>query len=140
MGAPFLGETCKLAAWFLDRYGEREGRRCPVPARRVPWLRPRANAMDLGIKGLRVLVTAGGAGIGLEISRAFVREGAKVHICDVDKKALAGVRKSDPQLTQTVCDVADRKQVAALFEDALKVLGGLDCLVNNAGIAGPTGR
>jgi NAD(P)-dependent dehydrogenase (short-subunit alcohol dehydrogenase family) len=96
--------------------------------------------MDLGIKGLRVLVTAGAGGIGLEIARAFVREGARVLICDVDETALAAARKSDPQLTQSVCDVADRAQVTRLFDQALKVLGGLDCLVNNAGIAGPTGR
>jgi len=96
--------------------------------------------MDLGIKGLRVLVTAGASGIGLEISRAFAREGAKVHICDVDSQALAAIAKSDPALTQSVCDVSDRGQVAQLFEDALKHLGGLDCLVNNAGIAGPTGK
>jgi NAD(P)-dependent dehydrogenase (short-subunit alcohol dehydrogenase family) len=96
--------------------------------------------MDLGVKDLRVLVTAGAGGIGLEIARAFVREGAKVHICDVDEKALGAARKSDPQLTQTLCDVADRAQVARLFDESLRALGGLDCLVNNAGIAGPTGK
>jgi NAD(P)-dependent dehydrogenase (short-subunit alcohol dehydrogenase family) len=96
--------------------------------------------MDLGIKDLRVLVTAGAAGIGLEIARAFVREGAKVHICDVDEKAMAATLASDPALTQSECDVADRAQVARLFDEALGVLGGLDCLVNNAGIAGPTGK
>lgn len=96
--------------------------------------------MDLDVKGLRVLVTAGASGIGLEISRAFAREGARVHICDVDAAALAAVKTSDPGLTQSVCDVSDRAQVAKLFDDALKALGGLDCLVNNAGIAGPTGR
>ena len=96
--------------------------------------------MDLAIKDLRVLVTAGAAGIGLEIARAFVREGAKVHICDVDEKALAEVKRSDPQLTQSVCDVSDRAQVARLFDDALEALSRLDCLVNNAGIAGPTGK
>ena len=95
--------------------------------------------MDLGIGGLRVLVTAGAAGIGLAIARAFVREGAKVHVCDVDAAALAALAKSDPALTASRCDVSDRAQVAALFADALKALGGLDCLVNNAGIAGPTG-
>ena len=100
----------------------------------------RSGSMDLGIKDLRVLVTAGAGGIGLEIARAFVREGARVHICDVDEAALAAAKKSDPQLTQSVCDVADRAQVAKLFDDALKALGGLDCLVNNAGIAGPTGK
>jgi short-subunit dehydrogenase involved in D-alanine esterification of teichoic acids len=82
--------------------------------------------MDLDIKGLRVLVTAGAAGIGLEIARAFVREAAKVHICDIDEGALAAVQKSDAQLTQSVCDVSDRAQVAKLFDEALKGLGGLD--------------
>ncbi len=96
--------------------------------------------MDLGIQGLRVLVTAGAGGIGLEIARAFVNEGAKVHICDVDQKALDAAPKSDPTLTRSLADVADRAQVARLFDDALKALGGLDVLVNNAGIAGPTGR
>lgn len=96
--------------------------------------------MDMGIKDLRVLVTAGAGGIGLEIARAFVREGARVHICDVDEKALAAAKASDPKLTQSACDVSDRGQVARLFDEGIKQLGGLDCLVNNAGIAGPTGR
>ncbi len=96
--------------------------------------------MDMQIKGLRVLVTAGANGIGLEIARAFVAEGAKVHVCDVDQEALAALKTTDPALTASRCDVADRKQVAELFETALGQLGGLDVLVNNAGIAGPTGR
>ena len=96
--------------------------------------------MDLQIKGLRVLVTAGAGGIGLETVRAFLREGAKVHACDVDEAALAALRKSHPEVTVSNTDVADRAAVSRLFEDALSALGGLDCLVNNAGIAGPTGR
>lgn len=96
--------------------------------------------MDLGIKGLRVLVTAGANGIGLAIARAFAAEDARVHICDVDASALAALKGSDPALTQTVCDVADRAAVAKLFADAQAALGGLDVLVNNAGVAGPTAK
>lgn len=96
--------------------------------------------MDMQVGGLRVLVTAGAGGIGLEIARAFVREGARVHVCDVDRAALDALAARDPKLTHSVCDVSDRGQVERLFEEALKALGGLDCLVNNAGIAGPTGR
>jgi len=96
--------------------------------------------MDLGIKDLRVMVTAGGAGIGLEIARAFVREGAKVHVCDVDASSLDALSKSDSTISWTACDVSSREQVAKLFDEGLAKLGGLDCLVNNAGIAGPTGK
>lgn len=96
--------------------------------------------MEMGIEGLRVLVTAGAAGIGLEVARAFVEEGAKVHVCDVDEAALAALAGSDPRITATNTDVADRDAVARLFDEALDRLGGLDVLVNNAGIAGPTGR
>ena len=96
--------------------------------------------MDLGIEGLRVMVSAGAEGIGLEIARAFVREGARVHVCDVDDKALERLAGTDPTLTWTRCDVASRAQVARFFEEGVAILGGLDCLVNNAGIAGPTGR
>ena len=96
--------------------------------------------MDMGVHGLRVLVTAGAAGIGREIARAFLREGARVHVGDVDRAALAEVRGTDPGLGVTPCDVASRDDVAILFEEARAHLGGLDCLVNNAGIAGPTGR
>src|SRR5437588_308688 len=96
--------------------------------------------MDLDIKRLRVLVTAGAGGIGREVARAFVGEGAKVHVCDVDQRALAALAKSDRKITQTTADVADRADVARLFKEAVRALGGLDVLVNNAGIAGPTGR
>lgn len=96
--------------------------------------------MEMGLTGRRVLVTAGAGGIGLEIARAFIGEGARVHVCDVDEAALAALRRTDPGVTASRCDVADRGQVSALFAAALAQLGGLDILVNNAGIAGPTGR
>ncbi len=74
--------------------------------------------MDLNIKGLRVIVTAGANGIGLAIARAFAGEGARVHVCDVDQAALAALTASDPTITQTHCDVADRASVQRLFDEA----------------------
>ena len=94
--------------------------------------------MDAGLRNHRVLVTAGAAGIGLATAKAFVREGARVHVCDVDKEALARVPDELPGATASVCDVADPVAVDRLFDEALAKLGGLDTLVNNAGIAGPT--
>jgi NAD(P)-dependent dehydrogenase (short-subunit alcohol dehydrogenase family) len=96
--------------------------------------------MDLDIKGLRVLVTAGAGGIGLAIVRAFAREGARVHTCDVDEMALSALATSDPAITATACDVSDRSAVQRLFTDAVAKLGGIDVLVNNAGVAGPTAK
>ena len=96
--------------------------------------------MDLGIDGLRVMVTAGAAGIGLQIARAFLGERARVHVCDIDEQALAALQDRDPALSWTRCDVSDRADVDRPFDEGIRHLGGLDCLVNNAGIAGPTGR
>ena len=95
--------------------------------------------MDLGISGLRVLVTAGANGIGREIARAFVGEGASVHVCDVDQSELSKLSRSDPKIKSTLADVADRAQVSRLFAEALNNLGGLDAMINNAGVSGPTG-
>ncbi len=96
--------------------------------------------MDLDIKGLRVLVTAGANGIGLAIARAFASEGARVFVCDIDEAALAALPSNDPALGATPCDVSSRASVARLFDSATAALGGLDVLINNAGIAGPTSK
>jgi NAD(P)-dependent dehydrogenase (short-subunit alcohol dehydrogenase family) len=96
--------------------------------------------MEFSAKGMRVLVTAGAAGIGRVIARTFTDHGARVHICDVDEKALASTRKQLPTVSQTLADVASRDDVDRLFKDVEKFLHGLDVLVNNAGIAGPTAR
>lgn len=93
-----------------------------------------------GLKpGLRVLVTAGAAGIGRAIAEAFAGAGARIHVCDVSQDALDACTKAQPEWGVTLCDVSDEQQVARLFEDVKAHLGGLDVLVNNAGIAGPTG-
>jgi NAD(P)-dependent dehydrogenase (short-subunit alcohol dehydrogenase family) len=93
--------------------------------------------MDLSAKELRVLVTAGAAGIGREIARTFLTHGARVQVCDVDEKALAALPK---EIFRIKADVAKLDDVERLFEEVRKNLGGLDVLVNNAGVAGPTAK
>ncbi len=88
--------------------------------------------------GLKVLVTAGASGIGRCIVDAFVADGARVHVCDVDEAALESCR-IETGVTTSRTDVSDDDQVRALVADAERELGGLEVLVNNAGIAGPTG-
>jgi NAD(P)-dependent dehydrogenase (short-subunit alcohol dehydrogenase family) len=96
--------------------------------------------MELTAKGQRILITAGAGGIGRAMTETFVKAGAKVHICDVVQSALEDTARALTGVTATLCDVADLKQVDQLFSDVESYLGGLDVLVNNAGIAGPTGK
>jgi len=96
--------------------------------------------MQTDAQGLRVLVTAGAAGIGRAIANAFLEHGARVHVCDIDEPALARLKSELPRVTQTRADVSLRQDVDRLFDDVARELGGLDVLVNNAGIAGPTAK
>ena len=85
-----------------------------------------------------VLVTAGGSGIGRTIVEAYLALGAKVHTCDISQSMLDECCNNNPELTTSVCDVSDQKQVESLFDDFKKQYGHLDILVNNAGISGAT--
>ena len=95
--------------------------------------------MDLRLDGKRVVLTAGAGGIGRVTLQTFVEAGAKVVTCDVDQAALDRLRGELPEVPAIRADVAESDEVDRLFELALEQLGGLDILINNAGIAGPTG-
>jgi NAD(P)-dependent dehydrogenase (short-subunit alcohol dehydrogenase family) len=86
----------------------------------------------------RVLITAGAAGIGREFARAFAKNGARVYVCDIDEKALAAIAKEIPGLVARRCDMASRAEIERMVPEAIASLGGLDVLINNAGIAGLT--
>jgi NAD(P)-dependent dehydrogenase (short-subunit alcohol dehydrogenase family) len=86
----------------------------------------------------RVMITAAATGIGRAIAKAFHEEGAAVHICDVNEEALELFREDFPDIAATHVNVRNEGEVDAWFDDALEDLGGLDVMVNNAGIKGPT--
>jgi len=88
--------------------------------------------------GLRVLVTAGASGIGAAIACAFSEAGAHVHVCDINRSALDRLVTETPGITSSMADVAVEKDANLVFDDVLGTLGGLDVLVNNAGVSGPT--
>ncbi|WP_330448256.1 SDR family oxidoreductase [Paracoccus marcusii] len=92
--------------------------------------------MDLSLKDARVVVTAGGAASVAQLSRPFWQR-ARVATCDIDRTGLGTL--PDTVFCRSV-DVSDASALSAFVDDAVQALGGLDCLVNNAGIAGPTGR
>lgn len=96
--------------------------------------------MNMPALGLRVLVTAGAAGIGRVFASTFFEAGAKVFICDVDPAGLPGFRTAFPEIGASLADVSVPVQVDAMFVEAVAFLGGLDVLINNAGISGPTAK
>lgn len=93
--------------------------------------------MSNGDKAQRVIVTAGGSGIGRAIVDRFVAAGARVHTCDVQEESLAGTVASDDAVSGTLADVGKPGDVENLVAEAVESMGGVDVLVNNAGIGGP---
>ena len=86
----------------------------------------------------RVLITAAASGIGLVMADAFTAAGARVYICDTDAAALHSALQTRSHLRGMLCDVAQEAQVRELFSQATSHLGGLDIMVSNAGVSGPT--
>ena len=94
--------------------------------------------MELKLKGNKVIVSAGGSGIGLAIVQGFLAEGAEVATCDINPELVSELKRNHPSVYCEEVDVADAQAVQQFTQSAIGKLGGLDCLVNNAGIAGPT--
>ena len=86
--------------------------------------------MDISLKNLKVVISAGGSGIGKAILEGFHSQGAKIATCDINSDLIKILKDEYPDIYTEVLDVSN----------ALIKLGGLDCLVNNAGIAGPTSK
>ena len=92
-----------------------------------------------GLRDQRVLVTAGGSGIGYAIAATLAGLGARVAICDISQSLLDEAQNSISLAHATLADVSREEDVDRMFEEVATSLGGLDALINNAGIAGPTG-
>lgn len=91
--------------------------------------------LTVRLDGQRVAITAGAGGIGRVMADSFAACGAQVFVCDVDREALAAC--PHPSM---FADVESAEGCDAFMDAALAHLGGLDVLLNNAGIAGPTAR
>ncbi len=89
-----------------------------------------------GLNGKTVLVTGGASGIGAATAARFLEEGARVCVLDRDVHGGSIILKELPNLSGVLtCDVAHLEQVQAAFAEALKLMGGVDVLINNAGIS-----
>jgi len=89
-----------------------------------------------GLKGKRVLVTGGASGIGQATAARFLEEGCAVCVLDHSSEARARVATELPQLAGVIdADVSDLDQVKAAFSEAIERMGGVDVVINNAGIS-----
>lgn len=86
----------------------------------------------------RVLITAGASGIGYAIALAFNSRGADVTVVDIDSEGLNRLQIEQPSIRTAVCDVAERNSLEHAIPGLIEAMGGLDVLVNNAGVSGPT--
>lgn len=87
---------------------------------------------------MKVIVTAAASGIGLAIARKYASAGAQVFIGDKDPAAIQQATRETQGLAGAIVDCGDHDQVRSFIADAIKSLGGVDVLVNNVGVAGPT--
>jgi NAD(P)-dependent dehydrogenase (short-subunit alcohol dehydrogenase family) len=89
-----------------------------------------------GLQGKRVLITGGASGIGAATAARFLEEGSQVVVLDRDEKARTAIQKQLPQLAGIVAaDVSKLAQVQSAFGETIRLMGGVDVLINNAGIS-----
>jgi meso-butanediol dehydrogenase / (S,S)-butanediol dehydrogenase / diacetyl reductase len=89
-----------------------------------------------GLNSKRVLITGGASGIGAATAARFLEEGAQVCILDRDAKACDAIRDQLPKISKSIlADVTDLIQVEAAFAEAVRSMGAVDVLINNAGIS-----
>ena len=89
-----------------------------------------------GLKAKRVLITGGASGIGAATAARFLEEGSVVCVLDREAEAQRKIQRELPTLTGTLdADVSNLKQVQTAFAEAIRLMGGVDVLVNNAGIS-----
>ena len=91
------------------------------------------------LAGKRVLITAGGSGIGACFARRFHAEGAKVAICDIDSDALTATASTLPSVIAVTANVTQPDEMQVLFDRLDRDWGGVDMLCANAGTGGPAG-
>ena len=98
--------------------------------------------VNQSLKNKKIIISAGASGIGLATAKICLSRGAYVYLCDIDTKSLKKLHKhplKNKKLFAFECDASDENQVSVLFKKINKKTKKIDALINNVGIAGPTG-
>ena len=98
--------------------------------------------VNQSLKNKKIIISAGASGIGLATAKVCLSRGAYVYLCDIDNKSLNKLNKHpliNKRLFKYNCDASDESQVLDLFKIINKKTKKIDALINNVGIAGPTG-
>ena len=98
--------------------------------------------MPLSLENKKIIISAGASGIGWATAKVSLTRGAIVYLCDIDNKSLNKIKKHPlykKKLFAYECDAADEYEVSDFFDQIKKKTKKIDALINNVGVAGPTG-
>ena len=94
------------------------------------------------LKNKKIIISAGASGIGWATAKICLSRGAFVYICDLDVKSLNKIKKhplNNKKLFSYECDASNENEVSNFFNQIKKQTKKIDALINNIGVAGPTG-
>ena len=92
------------------------------------------------LKNKKVIISAGARGIGWATAKVLHKRGAKIFLCDIDEKRIQNINKDNKNSIRAYfCNAGNEKDVKKFFKEVKKVTNSIDCLINNVGVAGPTG-
>ncbi len=98
--------------------------------------------MPLSLHNKKIIISAGASGIGWATAKVCLSRGAIIYLCDIDNKSLSKIKKN-PQYNKKLfayqCDASDEDDVSKFFNQIKKKTKKVDALINNVGVAGPTG-
>jgi len=98
--------------------------------------------MPLSLQNKKIIISAGASGIGWSTAKVCLSRGAIVYLCDIDNKSLNKIRKhplNNKKLFSYEFDASDEHEVSNFFQQVNKKTKKIDALINNVGVAGPTG-
>jgi len=98
--------------------------------------------MPLSLRNKKIVISAGASGIGWATAKVCLSKGAIIYLCDIDSKSLNKIKKNPlykKRLFAFECNASEEEEVADFFTQISKKTRKIDAIINNVGIAGPTG-